>query len=211
MKKSSILIAAAAALTAFAAPASATLVVNLTGGTSAIPDDNDFQADLAALSPSLTQFATSYTVSVENAPVYISVYRVASESGLTNWVEVEGTQYNETENSWNIDDLLVTFTQTTNSLSGVITFGSLGESGVYELGTDHVGVFLPVLDGFTYSSNELFFGFNDDGSPDGDYDDYIIRITSGAIPEPATWAMMMIGLGLVGASLRRRRTTVSFV
>lgn len=30
---------------------------------------------------------------------------------------------------------------------------------------------------------------------------------STAVPEPATWAMMMSGLGLAGAALRRRRTT----
>jgi hypothetical protein len=28
--------------------------------------------------------------------------------------------------------------------------------------------------------------------------------TGGVIPEPATWAMMIIGFGLVGASVRRR-------
>lgn len=32
----------------------------------------------------------------------------------------------------------------------------------------------------------------------------------GAVPEPATWAMMMGGLGLVGAALRRRATKVQF-
>ena len=31
-----------------------------------------------------------------------------------------------------------------------------------------------------------------------------------AVPEPATWAMMIAGFGIVGASLRRRRTTVTF-
>ncbi len=35
----------------------------------------------------------------------------------------------------------------------------------------------------------------------------------GAVPEPATWAMMLLGMGLVGASMRRRqqvRTSFSF-
>ena len=32
----------------------------------------------------------------------------------------------------------------------------------------------------------------------------------GAVPEPATWAMMMLGFGAMGASLRRRRDTVRF-
>ncbi len=36
------------------------------------------------------------------------------------------------------------------------------------------------------------------------------RSTSPPVPEPATWAMMIGGLGLVGASMRRRKTAVSF-
>jgi hypothetical protein len=35
-------------------------------------------------------------------------------------------------------------------------------------------------------------------------------VTSGAVPEPATWAMMIGGFALVGASMRRRSTAVSF-
>ncbi len=33
---------------------------------------------------------------------------------------------------------------------------------------------------------------------------------SGGVPEPATWAMMVIGFGAVGAGLRSRRTSVKF-
>jgi hypothetical protein len=34
----------------------------------------------------------------------------------------------------------------------------------------------------------------------------------GAVPEPATWAMMIVGFGIVGGSMRyrRRNTTVNF-
>ena len=38
-----------------------------------------------------------------------------------------------------------------------------------------------------------------------------INISSGAVPEPATWAMMLAGFGFIGAALRqRRRATVSY-
>ena len=33
---------------------------------------------------------------------------------------------------------------------------------------------------------------------------------NGAVPEPATWAMMMMGFGLLGASLRRRKASIRF-
>lgn len=33
-----------------------------------------------------------------------------------------------------------------------------------------------------------------------------IGVTTGAVPEPASWAMLIAGFGLVGAVLRRRRT-----
>jgi hypothetical protein len=32
----------------------------------------------------------------------------------------------------------------------------------------------------------------------------------GAVPEPATWAMMILGFGVIGAGMRRRRVNVSF-
>jgi PEP-CTERM motif len=36
-----------------------------------------------------------------------------------------------------------------------------------------------------------------------------IRRVTGAVPEPATWAMMLIGFGGMGVSLRRRRATTA--
>ncbi len=33
---------------------------------------------------------------------------------------------------------------------------------------------------------------------------------AGAVPEPATWAMMIGGFGLAGAAMRRRRATIAF-
>jgi hypothetical protein len=48
--------------------------------------------------------------------------------------------------------------------------------------------------------------------PGGAGNDYNgnFRINTGVIPEPASWALMIIGFGLVGVSARRRaRTTVT--
>jgi hypothetical protein len=33
---------------------------------------------------------------------------------------------------------------------------------------------------------------------------------SGAIPEPSTWAMLLIGFGAIGATMRRKRQRVTY-
>lgn len=40
-------------------------------------------------------------------------------------------------------------------------------------------------------------------------DDISVQGLAGGVPEPATWAMMILGLGAVGAALRRRRTATT--
>ncbi len=39
---------------------------------------------------------------------------------------------------------------------------------------------------------------------------FVYNIVDSAVPEPASWAMMICGFGLVGASLRRRNVNVKF-
>ncbi len=39
-------------------------------------------------------------------------------------------------------------------------------------------------------------------------DDFNFTLAGGGIPEPATWAMMLIGFGIVGGAMRGRKATV---
>ena len=60
----------------------------------------------------------------------------------------------------------------------------------------------------TSASTALSFTFRQDPAY---YELDNVSVTdTGAVPETATWAMMIGGFGMVGASLRRRRATVSF-
>ena len=47
-------------------------------------------------------------------------------------------------------------------------------------------------------------------SGDGNYHQAFAFSVPGGVPEPATWAMMIIGFGGVGAVVRKRRATVAF-
>ncbi len=53
-----------------------------------------------------------------------------------------------------------------------------------------------------YYNNSAEDTANDDGA-------IVTRFNTGAVPEPGTWALMIGGFGLAGASLRRRRTAAT--
>lgn len=48
------------------------------------------------------------------------------------------------------------------------------------------------------------------GPNDPDTKNYAFRISGATVPEPASWAMMLIGFGGVGAVMRRRAIKVTF-
>lgn len=51
--------------------------------------------------------------------------------------------------------------------------------------------------------------FNDSFTGDGDFDDMVVRVTISAVPEPEALAMLLAGLGVVTAAVRRRRSVRS--
>ncbi|WCL53177.1 PEPxxWA-CTERM sorting domain-containing protein [Gimibacter soli] len=90
-----------------------------------------------------------------------------------------------------------------DSVQGVKNIGL----GAQEFGIYHVGG-VNDLNGHT----NLIFAFDDNGADvDDNHDDLVILAKFiAAVPEPATWLMMIMGFGLVGIAARRReRTSVS--
>lgn len=83
---------------------------------------------------------------------------------------------------------------------GITTLGSYGESISGAAAFKHYELsFTPTANG----TLNLYFA-----TPSGDNVGPLldnVLVLSGAVPEPATWAMMIAGFGLVGSTLRRRR------
>lgn len=64
--------------------------------------------------------------------------------------------------------------------------------------------------GWSYSNDAVSANNVPNGdSPDADMNVWAFRVgTMGAVPEPATWLMMILGFGLIGASMRRKKQTL---
>jgi len=65
------------------------------------------------------------------------------------------------------------------------------------------------FEGMTLDDAGNIYLVSDDG--DGRNQSYLVKLTfTGTVPEPATWAMMIAGFGLVGATLRRKAARTVF-
>lgn len=95
-------------------------------------------------------------------------------------------------------------------------FGTVGGATLHGPGSGSFAVFLPagLQPGDSYDSDVLYLGFDDLANPDRrDHDNLIIRVSAAGymftslevsgVPEPASWAMLIAGFGLVGAVRRR--------
>ena len=82
-----------------------------------------------------------------------------------------------------------------NSLVGLFNGPSpsvfeIGDGGTFHVPTGATELYLATADGFQWNNNV------------GAYD-----VTLSAVPEPATWAMMLLGVGMIGGGLRMQRAS----
>jgi hypothetical protein len=109
------------------------------------------------------------------------------------------------------DTIAVGQTMYFNVSAGVIDFGFTGTGGVTALNIDatHLGHIayientINAIDPTTGNFYDFLIGFNDGGSPDGDFDDYVIGV-SAAVPVPAALPLMASALGMFGIARRRK-------
>ena len=206
MRKISFLIASAALFSA-AAPASAAVTICLGGGCSAQPSSQVLM-DKGVSGPSVTG-------TLNNAPETVTFSSPEQLIGLANGQArvgaVDGVLNNPLTFSidsglisaleFNIDALTsgnVFFTFAGGNSDGVVTQNyALGKNG---------SNFYNAFNG-TFSSVKMTFT---DGATVSDVAQFRLNAspTVAAVPEPATWALMMFGFAGVGFGMRRRKKDI---
>ncbi|WP_353200316.1 PEPxxWA-CTERM sorting domain-containing protein [Sandarakinorhabdus sp.] len=92
-------------------------------------------------------------------------------------------------------DVLFTFTTGSGSTTQTITID--GIPGLQTFTFNMTG-----LTSVSYLPQTTFNGYIQ-------ADNFVVSAATGAVPEPASWAMLIAGFGLTGAAMRRRRTAVA--
>ena len=207
MKKMLTALAGVAAL-AIATPATAGVTIDFTS-TNPIPGNNDFNADLAAAG--LTQFTTTGATITLSEDAQILFEFLGSESRFSDTFFTTGANPNVsyTENSLfenhfaspiviGVDQLFA------GNLWSFLNFSSSGPGADATIGDDGFGIFLGPNAVSGLSTNVFYLGYDDQiNTQDDNHDDFIVRAT--VLPEPGTWAMMLLGFGAAGFAMRRHR------
>ena len=216
MRKIILGLATGVAAIAMAASAQAADFTVNYGSSVAIPGNNNFQSDLNGLGLyEITSDTTSITVPWA---VKVTFEYLGAESGYTDtfhWGGDNAGTYDEDGpspsgvNYFGAPILLGTTVVGAGDLPvWFTTSGSAGDDAY--IGDAGFGVFLPRDASSPYNASVLYFGYDDQiTETDDNHDDFIIRATLSAIPEPATWMTMILGFGLVGAAMRRSRKQVA--
>lgn len=168
-------------------------------------------AALVALSPAAHAQSTGGTVTFANDIGLGGSFTTGfSDSGLTN-------PFTET----------LTFTTATNGTVsinvGTIATGPTNDTdftSVFLSGTGLVGnILIPqvlgdpneirALAGFALDAGNFTLTFEGTpGTENGSFGGTVAFLAAPAVPEPATWAMMLLGFGAVGFSIRRKRPSL---
>ena len=146
-------------------------------------------------------------------------------AGLTDWTETDSCCYFTDANGFhegaiNTNGML---SQTFSDPAGevlTVSFDYLGEDSSSYQYVSFDGVIVPSseVDGVSpYTAYSFTLGtgtgldtitFNGRNNPDYNTLDNVV-VTASGVPEPAAWAMMIVGMGLVGSAMRRRKVALA--
>lgn len=195
-------------LSALALPAAgqATVQINFTT-TAPVPGSNDFQSQLSGLG--LTRFTTNLATLILSSNSIITFEFLGSESGFNDTFTAGPVTYSEfttLTNNFASPIALGSANFSAGSLLNLLNFTSSGGAPA-TVGQDGFGIFLGANQTSGQSFSTFYLGYDDQiTNQDDNHDDMIIRATvRDAVPEPATWAMMLLGFAGIGMAFRRRQ------
>ena len=185
-----------------------------------VPGSNDFQTQLASVGLTAFTAGTGTNITLTGPATLVFTY-MGSESGFRDnftATSLSGPIFYQ-ELSTSVDNQwpgggtsggipIGSGLFAGGSLSPYLLFSSLDAGAIPSmLGSFGFGVFLPNPNSVGYTTNTFYLGYDDQAAnPDDNHDDIIIRVqVLSPVPEPATWAMMLIGFAAIGVALRRRR------
>ena len=148
-----------------------------------------------------------------NGPLKVEYTYLGKEAGDTNSFLVLGnlqfstavSDYGDTASETLSLAGLLSFAFGANQATPTVTNGSNPAGG-----TGVPNFFVSFYDQFgnlgALAGSSGVIAFDDGGSPaDADYDDLVVRFNVSAVPEPTTWAMMLLGFAGIGFLAYRRR------
>jgi hypothetical protein len=210
-------VTAAALIAALPAVANAAFLVTYPS-TQTVPvanPANNFAANLAAVG--ITRFASTNATLALTTGGLVKFEFFGKEALLRGKFDVTGISFTAPSSPVVVNNFAAPVNLGTVSLTPATfnpKFSSMGVPGVFTPGSSFFGIGvangLPGSNG-SFTTNSVWMLFDDNAVPDDNHDDLIIRATY-AVPEPSTWAMMILGFGVIGFAMRRRSNyRVSFV
>ena len=152
-----------------------------------------------------------------NGPLKVEYTYLGKEAGDTNSFLVLGnlqfstavSDYGDTASETLSLAGLLNFAFGANQATPTVTNGSNPAGG-----TGVPNFFVSFYDQFgnlgALSGSSGVIAFDDGGSPaDADYDDLVVGFNVSAVPEPTTWAMMLLGFAGIGLLAYRRRSKLA--
>jgi hypothetical protein len=214
-----------AATVAFAAPASAAVYVPVWSTNFDTNQVFQTMGPFASTGTSYSAGGASFTNS-QSLPGFGTRYLRNSTNGTTSFT-VSGLEAHDAlrlqfdlafldswdrpdDTRWGPDYLFVTVGSSTYQYAptawpgDLVGRGSYAANGSWQDSVHRLDFLVPHSDGsFTFSIRAGGGGYQ--GGNDESWGIDNIRLSASAVPEPASWAMLILGFGLVGGAMRRRR------
>lgn len=200
-----------AAVIALMGPAKASIVSVVGGSTGSLPADGTASQN-EVIGSVFGYFGAQLLV---NGPVKVEYAYLGNEAGDTNTFFVLGnltfstatSQYEDAASASQPLAGLLNFAFGANQNTPSVANGS-NSSGAGGVPTFFISFYGKDNKLGALSGTSGVIAFDDGGGKgaDGDYDDIVVRFNVSAVPEPTTWAMMLLGFAGIGLLAYRRKS-----